>query len=56
MSGRQSHAVALALKLVIEHGHTVTAAAARQKVALSSVRRALRSSGIGPLSAGRPKK
>ena len=54
MSGRQSAAVALALRLVRERGYTVTAAAARHKVAVSSVRRALRAAGVAPLKGGRP--
>jgi transposase-like protein len=55
MSGRQSQAVALALRLV-ERGHTVTEAAERHGVAVSSVRRALRAAGVAPLKRGRPKK
>ena len=53
MSGRQSQAVALAVRLV-QRGHTVTAAAEKHKVAVSSVRRALRAAGVAPLKAGRP--
>jgi len=55
MSGRQSQAVTLAVRLVL-HGSTVTAAAKRHDVAVSSVRRALRLAGIGPLPHGRPKR
>lgn len=54
MSGRQSQAVALALRLVRERGYTVTAAAERHGVAVSSVRRALRAAGVEPLKRGRP--
>lgn len=55
MSGRQSQAVALALKLV-QRGHTVTAAAKHHGLAVSSVRRALRAAGVAPLKRGRPTK
>lgn len=53
MSGRPSREVMLAVKLVL-NGHTVTAAAMRHGVAMSSVRRALRAQGIAPLAPGRP--
>jgi transposase-like protein len=56
MSGRQSQAVTLALKLVRERGYTVTAAAERHGLAVSTVRRALRSAGVEPLKRGRPSK
>jgi transposase-like protein len=56
MSGRQSQAVTLAVKLVRERGYTVTGAAERHSVAVSSVRRALRALGVEALSAGRPPK
>lgn len=52
MSGRQSQAVSLALRLV-ERGHTVTDAAKRHEIAVSSLRRALRRSGVPPLPRGR---
>ena len=55
MSGRPSQAVTLALRLVRLQGYTVTAAAAKHGVALSSVRRALRAAGVDPLPRGRPK-
>jgi hypothetical protein len=41
---------------VRERGYTVTAAAARHQVAVSSVRRALRAAGVEPLKRGRPVK
>lgn len=56
MSGRQSQAVALAVRLVLQHGYTATAAAEKHGVALSSVRRALRQAGAPPMKAGRPPK
>ena len=56
MSGRQSQAVTLALKLVLERGYTVTAAAARHELAVSSVRRALRRAQVPELKRGRPAK
>jgi transposase-like protein len=56
MSGRQSQAVALAVRLVVERGYTATAAAERHGVALSSVRRALRSAGVPPMKPGRKTK
>jgi len=56
MGGRQSQAVALALRLVQERGYTVTAAAQKHGLAVSSVRRALRANGVQPLPAGRPKR
>lgn len=56
MSGRQSQAVALALRLVQERGYTVSAAAEKHGLAVSSVRRALRAVGVPPLPRGRPKK
>lgn len=56
MSGRQSQPVALAVKLVQQRDYSVTEAAARHGVAVSSVRRALRAAGVEPLPRGRPKK
>ena len=56
MSGRQSQAVALALKLVRDRSYSVTAAAERHKVAPSSVRRALRAAGVPKMPGGRPAK
>lgn len=56
MSGRPSQAVTLAVRLVRERGYTVTAAAARHGVAVSSVRRALRGAGVAPMPSGRPAK
>lgn len=55
MSGRQSQAVALAVRLVRDRGYTVTAAAEKHGVAVSSVRRALRSAGVAPLRPGKPR-
>lgn len=52
MSGRPSREVGLALALV-ERGHTVTEAAKRHGLAVSTVRRALRRAGVAPLKAGR---
>lgn len=54
MSGRQSQAVALAVRAVLR-GMTATAAAAKHGVAVSSVRRALRAAGVPALKGGRPK-
>lgn len=51
MSGLQSHQVTLAMRLVRERGYTITAAAKRHGVGISSVRRALRLAGVPP---GRP--
>jgi transposase-like protein len=48
--------VTLAVRLVQQRGHTVTEAAQRHGVAVSSVRRALRAAGVEPLPRGRPKK
>lgn len=56
MTGRQSQPVALAVRLVTQHGYSVTAAAEKHKVAVSSVRRALRAAGVEPLQGGRPSK
>ena len=56
MSGRQSQSVALALRLVRERGYSVTDAAKKHQVAVSSVRRALRSAGVAKLPGGRPRK
>jgi transposase-like protein len=56
MSGRPSQAVTLAVRLVRSHGYTVTAAAERHGLAVSSVRRALRTAGVEPLPRGRPAK
>lgn len=56
MSGRQSQAVTIAVRLVRERGYTVTAAAEKHQLAVSSVRRALRAAGVEPLPRGRPKK
>jgi len=53
MTGRPSQPVTLAVKLVREHGYSVTAAAERHGVAVSSVRRALRRAGVAPLPRGR---
>lgn len=55
MSGRQSRGVELAAKLVTERGYTVSAAALRHEVHVTSVRRALRAMGVSPLPRGRPK-
>jgi transposase-like protein len=55
MSGRPSQAVTLAVRLVRERGYTVTAAATKHGVAVSSVRRALRAAGVEALPRGRPK-
>ncbi|MGE4243697.1 helix-turn-helix domain-containing protein [Ramlibacter sp.] len=55
VSGRQSQAVALAVRLVRDRGYTVTAAAKHHGLAVSSVRRALRAAGVEPLRRGRPK-
>ena len=52
MSGRQSAAVAAAIRMV-RKGHTVTDAATKHSVALSSVRRGLRAEGVAPLPRGR---
>lgn len=56
MSGRQSHAVTLAVRLVRERGYTAAAAAAKHGVAVSSVRRALLRAGVPPNPRGRPRK
>lgn len=56
MSGRPSHAVTLAVRLVLQRGYTVTDAAAHQGCSPSSVRRALRLAGVPPLPRGRPKR
>lgn len=56
VSGRQSQAVASAVALVLKRGSSVTDAAAKYGVALSSVRRALRAAGVEPLKRGRPAK
>jgi hypothetical protein len=56
MSGRPSQAVTLALKLVQLRGYTVTAAAEKHDLAISTVRRALRAAGVEPMKAGRKKK
>ena len=48
MSGRPSHAVMLAVRLVVEHGYTRSAAARKHGVAVSSVRRAMRRAGYPP--------
>jgi transposase-like protein len=53
MSGRQSQPVALAVRLVQQRGYTVTAAAEKHGVAVTSVRRALRAAGVAPLPRGR---
>ena len=55
MSGRQSQAVALAVRLVRVHGNTVASAASRHGVALTSVRRALAKLGVAPNPVGRPR-
>jgi transposase len=52
MSGKQSKATELALALVAR-GHSVSEAARRHNLAVSTVRRALRRSGVEPLKAGR---
>ena len=52
MSGRQSSAVAAAVRMV-QRGSSVTDAAAKHGVALSSVRRALRAAGVPPLPRGK---
>lgn len=52
MSARQSKEVGLALALV-ERGHSVSDAARKHGLAVSTVRRALRRKGVGPLPAGR---
>jgi transposase len=54
VSGKQSRATELALALVAR-GHSVSEAARRHELAVSTVRRALRRSGEKPLPAGRPK-
>lgn len=56
MSGRPSQAVTLAVRLVRERGYTVTAAAEKHSVSLSSIRRALRALNVPPMRGGRPKK
>ena len=53
MTGRRSSAVEAALRLV-RNGLSVSEAARRHGVALSSVRRALRADGVPPLAPGRP--
>ncbi|MBP8176276.1 MAG: helix-turn-helix domain-containing protein [Xanthomonadales bacterium] len=55
MSGRQSSAVAAAVRMV-QRGHSVTEAAAKHGCNVRSVRRALRLAEIPPLSSGRPAK
>lgn len=50
MSARQSYEVTLALRLVIERGWGVSAAAREHGIAVSSLRRALRRAGIPPFS------
>ena len=55
MSGRTSRQAWLAVRAV-GRGSTVLAAAARHRLAPSTVRRALRRAGVAPLRAGRPRK
>lgn len=55
MSGRPSAATEAALRMVAR-GATVTEAARRHKIALSTLRRALRRADVPPLSPGRPVK
>ena len=53
MSRLQSYAVDLALRLVAR-GYTISAAARRHGLAVTTVRRAMRRAGCVPLPAGRP--
>lgn len=53
MTGRQSQAVSLGVRLVREQGSTVSAAARESGANVTSVRRALRTAGVPPLARGR---
>jgi transposase-like protein len=53
MSGRQAKETLLALALVAR-GHTVSEAARRHGLSVSTVRRALRRAGEAPKAPGRP--